>query len=286
MPSQFPLISVNGVINASVSPLDRGFAYGDGLFETCLYRMGVVPLWEFHRQRLLDACKLLMIPLDTARLETYITDILQQAQHLGVADGVVKVIVTRGCGGRGYAFPESVSPTICVIFFDALPDDLQHIKLRICKQRLSSNRALAGLKHLNRLEQIMARAEWKNDYAEGLMLDDEGGVIEATASNVFMVQDGQLFTPDLSFAGVAGIMRRVIIERLAPALNLAVAVKRIMPVELQRADEMFICNSIRGIVSVAALDGETPTRFSRHEITHSLRDQLAILLRDISSEVD
>ena len=86
MPSQFPLISVNGVINASVSPLDRGFAYGDGLFETCRYRMGVVPLWKFHRQRLFDACGALMIPLDTARLETYIADIIQQAQHLGVAD--------------------------------------------------------------------------------------------------------------------------------------------------------------------------------------------------------
>lgn len=286
MPSQFPLISVNGVINASVSPLDRGFAYGDGLFETCLYRMGVIPLWEFHRQRLLDACKLLMIPLDTSLLEIYIADLIQKTQHLGVMDGVVKVIVTRGCGGRGYAFPEPVSPTICVILFDALPEELKNIKLRFCKQRLSSNRALAGLKHLNRLEQIMARAEWQNGYAEGLMLDDEGSVIEATASNVFMVQDGQLFTPDLSFAGVAGIMRRIIIERLAPALNLTVTIRKIIPIELQRADEMFICNSIRGIVSVAALDGEIPTRFSRHEITHSLQNHLAILLRDMSSEVD
>lgn len=284
MPSPFPLISVNGVFNASVSPLDRGFTYGDGLFETCLYRAGRMPLWSLHRQRLVESCRGLMIPLDVSLLETYVAELRQQAQQFGAAEGVMKVIVTRGRGGRGYALPELSSPTICVVFFDAVPEELQNISLRICQQRLSRNRALAGLKHLNRLEQILARAEWQHEYAEGLMLDEEGFVIEATASNIFMVKNGQLFTPDLSFAGVAGIMRRVIIDQLVPALGLTVTIKKILPLELQDADEVFICNSIRGIVSVGMLDSDTSVRFVHREITARLQDRLAIMLRGISSD--
>lgn len=284
MSNQFPLISVNGVFNGTVSPLDRGFAYGDGIFETCRYQAGAIPLWEFHRHRLTGACQTLMIPLDYSLLEAHLTSVVQRVQNLGGRDGVIKILVTRGPGGRGYALPEQVSPTICIIFFDAVPDSPQNIRIRLCRQRLSRNSGLAGLKHLNRLEQVMARAEWVNEYHEGLMLDDEGSVVEVTAGNVFLVRDKQLITPDLSDAGVAGIMRRIIVERLAPGLKLPVTIKKVSLAELQAADEVFVCNSIRGIMSVSALDGDFPAQYHRHEVTHSLQDQLTILLRDEAAE--
>lgn len=284
MSNQFPLISVNGVFNGTVSPLDRGFAYGDGIFETCRYQAGAIPLWEFHRQRLTGACQTLMIPLDYSLLEAHLTSVVQRVQNLGGRDGVIKILVTRGPGGRGYALPEQVSPTICIIFFDAVPDSPQNIRIRLCRQRLSRNSGLAGLKHLNRLEQVMARAEWVNEYHEGLMLDDEGSVVEVTAGNVFLVRDKQLITPDLSDAGVAGIMRRIIVERLAPGLKLPVTIKKVSLAELLAADEVFVCNSIRGIMSVSALDGDFPAQYHRHEVTHSLQDQLTILLRDEAAE--
>lgn len=284
MSNQFPLISVNGVFNGTVSPLDRGLAYGDGIFETCRYQAGAIPLWEFHRQRLTGACQTLMIPLDYSLLEAHLTSVVQRVQNLGGRDGVIKILVTRGPGGRGYALPEQVSPTICIIFFDAVPDSPQNIRIRLCRQRLSRNSGLAGLKHLNRLEQVMARAEWVNEYHEGLMLDDEGSVVEVTAGNVFLVRDKQLITPDLSDAGVAGIMRRIIVERLAPGLKLPVTIKKVSLAELLAADEVFVCNSIRGIMSVSALDGDFPAQYHRHEVTHSLQDQLTILLRDEAAE--
>ena len=284
MSSQFPLISVNGVLNATVSPLDRGFTYGDGVFETCLYRAGTLPLWKFHRQRLMDACNRLRIPADMAFIESCVVTIKQQVQASGVTEGIVKVVVTRGIGGRGYALPERVSPTVCVMFFDSVPEVSQHIKVRICQQRLSRNPVLGGLKHLNRLEQIMARAEWQDEYDEGLMLDDEENIIEATASNIFIVKDGQLLTPDLSYAGVAGIMRGVIIEHLAPRANIPVVIKNIPLAELQTADELFVCNSVRGIMAVSELDADVTVRYRRHEITHSLQHHLAVLLRGATSE--
>src|SRR5690606_13344036 len=157
---QFPLISVNGVFNGTVSPLDRGFAYGDGIFETCRYQAGAIPLWEFHRQRLTGACQTLMIPLDYSLLEAHLTSVVQRVQNLGGRDGVIQILVTRGQGGQGYALLEKVSTIYFIIFFDAVPDSPQIIRKRRYRQRLSRNSGLAVLKHLNRLEQFMARAEW------------------------------------------------------------------------------------------------------------------------------
>jgi 4-amino-4-deoxychorismate lyase len=279
MPIQYPLISVNGVISAQLSPLDRGFAYGDGLFETCCIFAGAIPLWEWHEERLQQGCERLIIPLDKARLADYLVQLLDVS---GVREGVLKITLSRGVGGRGYRLPDQISPTYCVAVYEHTQNNLnqQGIAVRICRQRLAASPSLAGIKHLNRLEQILARAEWQDDsYAEGLMLDEAGVLIEATASNLFIVRNGQLLTPDLACCGVAGVMRRVIIEQLAPSLTLTTQITRLTPDDLNSADEIFLCNSVYGIWPVLRIAGEPELNFPNGEVTVRLQQALENFLR-------
>ncbi len=290
MPTKFPLISVNGVLDAAISPLDRGFAYGDGLFETCRYSQGVIPLWDFHRERLLHSAERLKIPLDERLLNQYLNSMLVHLGHEKVAQAVVKITLTRGVGGRGYRLPDQPTPTYCVGIFPC--DHLQTVQyregvaVRICDLRLSQAPALAGMKHLNRLEHILARAEWNDEFAEGLLLDVQGRVIEATVSNLFAVKDNQLFTPDLSAAGVAGIMRKTIIDKFAPTSGLACHIVDMDLDFLRAVDEIFLCNSVYGIWPVNTLvDDHQPANtshysYSKHVVTHTLQEHITQLFRE------
>ena len=171
---------------------------------------------------------------------------------------VVKIILTRGTGGRGYRPP--VYPQISRIlsrhecpryparWFSA------GIRLRICTTRLGRNLRLAGIKHLNRLEQVLARQEWDDpDIPEGLMLDEAGQVIEGTQSNLFLIKGGRLVTPDLSASGVAGVVRELVFE-VAAQLGMTIRVAAVKPAELERADALFITNSLFGACPVSALE--------------------------------
>lgn len=290
MPINFPLISVNGVLDAAISPLDRGFAYGDGVFETCRYSQGVIPLWNYHRERLLLSAERLKIPLDEYLLNEYLNSMLAYLGDEKVARAVVKITLTRGVGGRGYRLPDQVTPTYCVGIFSC--DHLQTMQyregvaVRTCDLRLSQAPALAGMKHLNRLEHILARAEWQEEYAEGLLLDVQGRVIEATVSNLFAVKNNQLFTPDLSSTGVAGIMRKTIIDKLAPTSGLACHIVDMDLDFLHAADEIFLCNSVYGIWPVNTLvDDRQPANasqhnFSEHVISHTLQEHITQLFRE------
>lgn len=271
-----PLISINGVPDALVSPLDRGFTYGDGLFETCRCISGRIPLWDFHRERLLGSAKRLQIPLDELRLQEYLDKLLANPILNQYPDTVVKIQITRGVGGRGYRLPDQVNPTYCIGVFTGHPlqssSFLDGVDVRICHLRLGKNPALAGIKHLNRLEHIMARAEWNDEFAEGLLLDTDNNLIEATVSNLFVVKNGQLYTPDLTNTGVAGVMRRALIERLAPALNAQVNIEPIPYESLLHADEIFLTNSVFGVWPVKGI-AEVPTTLG-HAVTRQLQKQL------------
>ena len=144
--------------------------------------------------------------------------------------------------------------------------------MRLCEQRLGINPTLAGIKHLNRLEQVLARAEWDDEFDEGVMLDVEGRVIEGTMSNLFLVNKGQLLTPELTRCGVAGIMRDQIIKK-AKALSITVKIQDIHPDELSQAEEMFMSNSMIGIWPVGTLEGHSMTIGS---VTHSLMQSLGL----------
>jgi 4-amino-4-deoxychorismate lyase len=194
---------------------------------------------------------------------------------------VLKLLLTRGSGGRGYAPPPAPTPTRVLAVYPwpaHLCDNADKgVRVRVCCTRLGGSPALAGIKHLNRLEQVLARAEWSDEYADGLMLDAQGDVIEGTMSNVLAVLDGRLVTPDVSRCGVAGVMRGLIMERARDILPTAVT--RVSLADLVRATEVFLANSIIGIWPVTQLDTEDipggGRTYARGPITRQLQQRIA-----------
>jgi len=246
-------ILVNGQETEHLSVGDRGLQYGDGLFESIALRDGHPLLWERHMTRLAEGCRRLMIPMPDR--ETLHQEVARVAQ--GERRGVAKVILTRGDAGRGYRPMAGTVPTRIVRRYPwpDFPTDnaATGVRVRWCRLRLSRQPALAGLKHLNRLEQTLARMEWQDECAEGLMCDVDGQVIEGTMSNLFLVHEDTLVTPDLAESGVAGVMRA---EVLAQAAKLGIAT-RISPVTVtmvENAEELFLTNSLIGIWPVTRLE--------------------------------
>jgi 4-amino-4-deoxychorismate lyase len=245
---------LNGESGGCLDVADRGFHYGDGLFETLEVLHGQPLFWSLHLARLEQGCRKLLIPPPDRQLLT----VEAQKCALAAEHAVLKLIISRGCGGRGYRQPPVITPTrlFSVHPFPDYPAEFQTqgVVLRICQHRLAINPVLAGIKHLNRLDQVLARAEWQDDtIQEGLMLDGQDNIIEGTMSNLFWVREGVLYTPDLSLCGVAGITRQIIIE-LAEQNQLPVVVKSLDYQELLAADELFVCNSVIGIWPVKQLE--------------------------------
>ncbi len=247
---------LNGEVAETLSLEDRGLMYGDGLFETIAVRNQQLEFWQRHMQRLHDGCQRLNIPTpDPQRL-------LAEARQLisGQTIAVLKIIITRGQGGRGYRAPElaQTNPSRVHALYD-WPDypninQKEGVILRYCRNRLGINVSLAGIKHLNRLEQVLARSEWNDEtISEGLMLDSNDYVIEGTMSNLFFVKDGTLLTPDLSNSGVAGIMRDVI-QEIAHKNHIPLEIGYYLPADINNADELFISNSLIGIWPVRQLE--------------------------------
>ncbi|NUT74591.1 aminodeoxychorismate lyase [Pseudomonas sp. C1C7] len=242
---------VDGQPADALSLKDRGLAYGDGLFETIAVRDGFPVMLDRHLVRLARGCHRLAINLDH---EAVVTELVTYAEQLN--EGVLKLIVTRGDSLRGYAFDPS-TPARRILSGNppaAYPDSHaeQGIRLFPCTTRLSLQPLLAGLKHLNRLEQVMARAEWRDsEHAEGLMLDQDARVIEGVFSNLFLVRDGVLITADLSRCGVEGVMRAELLSQ-AESLGIATQITDITLEQLQDADEVFVCNSVYGVWPVHA----------------------------------
>ena len=245
---------INGEPGDSIAVSDRGLHYGDGLFETLAVSQGVCEFWDRHMQRLMQGCARLRIPApDPTLLEAEAARLTQAQTH-----AVLKIIVTRGTGGPGYQAPASVQPTRILLLSDwperSAENAASGVQLRICQQRLSRNPTLAGLKHLNRLEQVLARSEWNTpEIAEGLMLDEQDQIIEGTFTNVFLVERGKIVTPPVDLCGVAGILRGLIFE-LAAANDIACQEQRVTRDRLHNADEIFITNSLIGIWPVRAVE--------------------------------
>lgn len=253
MPEKFPTTLINGHKSDQLSVLDRGFQYGDGLFETIHIVEGKPQYWRQHMERLLDGCRRLNIPLPELSV------LQREMEYLcaGLGEAVLKITITRGLGGRGYVTDGSEKTTRVLTIFSAphYPEDfwLKGVVLTVCHTRLGTNPALAGIKHLNRLEQVLARAEWNStDIHEGLMLDNNNNVIEGTMSNVFSVRDGELYTPELSLCGVKGIMREEIIGT-AKGEGITVHETKISLDDLYKSEECFLSNSVFGIWPVRLL---------------------------------
>ena len=261
------MILVNGEYKRHVEISDRGFQYGDGLFETIAVNNGQAVFLDRHLARLEKGCHRLKIPFPGIELLNLEAKTLCQDSN----KAVLKLIVTRGSGGRGYRQPDIVQPTRVLSLhpFPSFPDsglgkfqcayEEQGIAVRFCNTRLGLNPALAGIKHLNRLEQVLARAEWSDpSIQEGIMLDMADHVVEGTMSNLFYIKNDTLYTASLALAGVAGVMREIIMA-LSAKHTLAVIEHNFMKEELLSADEVFISNSLIGIWPINQIEN---THFS------------------------
>lgn len=265
---------INGEPTDVVSVMDRGLRYGDGCFETMAVRGGRIPLWDRHYRRLTQSCARLKIGLDFSR-EHIERELASLATDIDRA--VMRLTITRGNGGAGYACSAQQAPTRIV---SLLPERRQPAELitrgvavRLCETRLGRNPALAGIKHLNRLEQVLARAEWGDEYAEGLLCNDLGHVIEGTITNVFIVNNDQVYTPQLNDCGVAGVMRAELIARMRD-LGIDTNETVIDRQRLMTADECFLTNAIIGIWPVTDIDGN---RFTVGNTTRRLVGEIGDL---------
>ncbi len=246
---------INGQASERVAGDDRGLLYGDGLFETLAVVHGRPCLWVQHMRRMESGCRRLGLPRpDPEQLREESHRVIPRQ---GV--GVLKILVTRGCGPRGYRPPGDPLPTR-ILYFSSCPEAAESassagVAVRYCNLRLGRNPALAGIKHLNRLEQVLARAEWADPaIAEGLMLDTQGLVVEGTMSNLFLVRNEGLATPRLDHCGVAGIMRSRVMA-LAGTLGIPVEETDLRPRDVAAANGVFLCNSLIGLWPVRSVAG-------------------------------
>jgi 4-amino-4-deoxychorismate lyase len=262
---------VNGVEGGSVSVDDRGLQYGDGLFETMAASNGRVRRFQQHMARLAEGCQRLGMPAPPVELIEQ--DCYRALEGFGTA--VVKLMLTRGPGPRGYAPPAEPNLTRIVVSTAQQVSEAEAARplaLRLCETRLGRNPRLAGMKHLNRLEQVMAGAELRDTpFDEGLMLSTDDRIVCGTAANVFLVRKENLLTPRISDCGVSGVMREVVL-RVADQLGIHAEVGDCTVDDLLLADECFLTNAVRGIRPVGHVHGLVD--FGPGAITARLREAI------------
>lgn len=244
--SEHLFLDLQGRPRATLDPSDRGLAYGDGLFETLLAVDGEPVWWEGHWQRLLRGCEVLGLPVPE------VGPVHDQARALaGAGRCVIKLVLTRGPGGRGYAPPAEPDPCLLLSRHDAPPAwPVEGVAMQSCRTRLAIQPRLAGIKHLNRLEQVLARSEWSDpSIHEGLLSDMDGRPVSATAANLLVRRDGRWRTPPVDRCGIAGTCRGWL---LAEGL---VEEARLEPVDIDIAEALALASSVRGIAAVRSLDG-------------------------------
>jgi 4-amino-4-deoxychorismate lyase len=245
---------VNGKAGTTIDALDRGLQYGDGLFETIAVSGCRPRFLDWHLERLDDGARRLGFPaLDLNGLRSEILEAIIEPK------AVVKLILTRGMGPRGYRPPRDAKPSRIVAAFDwpvfSASAESEGVRVGWCRTRLGRNTSLAGLKHLNRLEQVLARAEWEDGAMdEGLMQDDRGRVIAATQANLFVRMAEQWVTPVLDECGVAGVMRRAF-RHWAAGRGEAIAERPIVVAELEGATSLILTNALIGAWPVRELAG-------------------------------
>jgi 4-amino-4-deoxychorismate lyase len=238
-----------------IAVTERGLHYGDGLFETVLLRNGHFCQWQHHCNRLIHGAQRLGIPVpNTAQLLTEMNEITQ-----GIENGVLKLLLTRGSSGRGYRPPPAPTPHRLLLLYPSPPAPAQPwqqgVTVRYCDTPVSVNPALAGIKHLNRLDAVLARREWHDPaISEGLMCDPFGAVIGGTMTNLFVWNGEFLRTPPVNRSGIAGTRRALTIE-LAVKFSIDCVESALTPLDLDCAVGLFLTNAINGVWPVRELAG-------------------------------
>ncbi len=253
---------LNGSTAKQLQLSDRGLAYGDGLFETLLVTDAIPQLWKLHMQRLARGLQQLCLVDSQTGIDSLLTRIREDVEQVLATNTldeplVLKLIITRGQGGRGYQTPPQAEHNRIVSLAPLLPKRVElsrsGITVRLCRQQLGINPALAGHKHLNRLEQVLARNEWQDEAIhEGLMTDLDGNLISGVMSNLFVEQDGILLTPPIVRCGIAGVMRQQLIN-VAVSANIPSRQQTLVVADLISAESVWLTNSLNGIWPITHL---------------------------------
>ena len=244
---------VNGQQAEHISIRDRGLQYGDGCFETVRILFNKPILWSEHLKRLKYACKTLQLSVNFDLLKSEVAQLIRVNKATNV---ILKIIITRGEGGRGYAPAVQSDCTRILQLIDYVaPSTSSGARVVVCRHRLSSNSFLGGIKHLNRLDQVLASAQIPADCDEGLCMDEAGYVIEGCRSNLLFAIDNKLVSPDLSKSGVEGVMLDHLIDEFG-VKGIAVIRRTISMSELKRSDEILLCNSVFGVWPIAEIRNE------------------------------
>lgn len=244
----------NGIACTAIDPLDRAFLYGDGLFTSVRVCDGKPCLWSHHLNRLQDGAQRLTLEIDFQQLEL---DVVQKSILLG--NGVLKIIISRGNGERGY-LPPTQPAVVYIQLFQQEKSTNELVRSTIQSGILTGQLGrvmpqLAGLKTLNRLEQVILRQELAtHGWTEGLVCDVNDIVVEGVYSNCFFLVDGQWWTPPIQCSGILGVMRAELIERMQ-AQNIPLHFQTLSRAEIGRIEALFFCNALTQIVPVSQLSG-------------------------------
>lgn len=267
---------INGKEQSRISISNRNFQYGDGLFETCVVKDNQILFWEKHLLRLNEGCKKLKIKnIDKS---IWLKDIKKALSLTPKKNCVVKLILSRGDSQRGYGYPDDILPVRVVIV-----SELKNAKakksfsLEYAQSGYHSNPILAGIKHCNRIEQVLARATLTRD--EAIMLDENQNIISVTQGNIYFISGKKLVTPKLDRCGVIGSRRSLILE-LAKSMELNVKEDNISINEVRNADEVFISNSIIGIQSVSSIEDYY---LPKSRMTEKIKKAFESVTQDIKS---
>jgi 4-amino-4-deoxychorismate lyase len=262
---------IDGVAGTSVPVDDRGLLYGDGLFETILVRGGTARFLAAHLARLARGCARLGISCDDTAMRGDVDTALARAPTLAI----LKIVITRGSAPRrGYAPQPGAARRVVTLWPTADAAELgAGVTLGVAQTRASTQPALAGLKHLNRLDSVLAAAEIATGDFDALMFDVADRLVSGSSCNVFLARDGRLATPKLDSAGVCGVLRGVVL-REAPKLGLIVQERAITWDDLATADELFVTNARVGVVPVTRV-GEHA--FRSFELARRLRGHIEAL---------
>ena len=279
MAASFPIASLNGQMlrldEVRISWNDRGFLYGDGLFETIRVHSGRPFLWEWHVTRFMDSATALRIPLHQT------PDSLSGITHELIKrndgpESILRITLTRGVGERGYGISGAEEPTLLITQHPLPTVPTKPLSLVTTTARIAVDDPLARVKSANKLGSVLAKGEAAAHGADdGLILNSDGNITETSSANIFWVEDGALRTPPISDGALPGITRRLVIG-LTPALGRTVREESIAPDRLQQAKAVFVTSTATGVVAVGQVDG---TALGTHPLVGQLREAHKVELR-------
>ena len=272
MSDSFTTAVLNGrflpLAKVRIAANDRGFLYGDGLFETIRIHAGQPFLWEWHMMRFMDGAKSLHIPLPQSK-ESLLVNVHELGKLNSNSGCVMRIVLTRGAGERGYSITGDEQSTLLITQHPLPAPPNKPLSLVGTRARVAVGDPLAKVKSANKLGSVLAKHEAAERGADdGLILNSDGNVTETSSANLFWVKDGTLFTPPISDGVLPGVSRRLVID-LASALGQAVREESIAPGCLQQVEAVFVTSATTGIIVVGQVNGVV---LGTHPLVAQLQD--------------